>query len=345
MIQLRIQKVEISDANRLREIAVETFSETFSNENSEENMIQYLTENFSIDKLSKELKNCNSEFYFALYDTKPIGYLKLNFGNSQTELMNDDAIEIERIYVLKDFHGKCVGQTLLSHAITIARKRNSNFIWLGVWEKNKRAINFYEKNGFIEFDSHKFNLGEDEQVDLMMKLSVSEISYQDEICFIKKYIRNTDNLSILDFGTGEMCFINNIQESLKDRIGEIIAIDNKEPEDLYFNLGKINLIIQDGFEYIETTQKRFNLIIFSNVLHFYDYEKQNEAIRKALDKLKENGIIFIKIANLNHSYNSQEDKFVFKEDRIKQVGKLAEILEIRELEKHYDLILKKPVLR
>lgn len=345
MNQIRIQKVEASDVFLLREIAIKTFSETFSNENLENNMRIYLTDSFSIEKLSNELEDSNSEFYFALYDNIPVGYLKLRFESPQTNKFDTKAIEIERIYVLKDFHGKCVGQNLLSYTIEIARKRLFEWIWLGVWEKNKRAINFYEKNGFIEFDSHKFNLGEDEQVDLMMKLSVSEISYQDEICFIKKYIRDTDNLSILDFGTGEMCFIKEIRESLKDRIGEIIAIDNKEPEDEYFNLGKIRPIIQDGFEYIETTQKRFNLIIFSNVLHFYDYEKQNEAIRKALDKLKENGIIFIKIANLNHSYNSQEDKFVFKEDRIKQVGKLAEILEIRELEKHYDLILKKPVLR
>jgi len=101
-----------------------------------------------------------------------IGYLKLNFGESQTELKGDKALEIERIYVLKEFHGKKVGQLLYDKAIQVATETKADYVWLGVWEENPRAIAFYKKNGFVEFDKHIFRLGDEEQTDIMMKLQL-----------------------------------------------------------------------------------------------------------------------------------------------------------------------------
>lgn len=132
-------------------------------------MTKYLGECFSVEKLTAEFNNKNSEFYFATCDTSVIGYLKLNFGESQTELQDEKALEIERIYVIKEFHGKGVGKLLYDKALQIARQKNVDYVWLGVWEENRRAINFYTKNGFVEFDKHMFKLGNEEQTDIMMK--------------------------------------------------------------------------------------------------------------------------------------------------------------------------------
>lgn len=98
--------------------------------------------------------------------------MKLNFGAAQNELKNKQCLEIERIYVLKEYHGKKIGQLLYDKAIQIAKEKNVNYVWLGVWEKNLRAINFYKKNGFVGFDKHIFKLGDDEQTDIMMKLEL-----------------------------------------------------------------------------------------------------------------------------------------------------------------------------
>jgi len=165
-----IRRVTINEAGLLQEIGRKTFSETFSAGNTEENMASYLNEGFSEDKLKAELQDPDSQFYFALLENNVIGYLKLNSGRSQTELKDDKAIEIERIYVLKDFHGRKVGQLLYEKAIQIAVDAKADYVWLGVWEKNPRAIRFYQKNGFTEFDKHIFRLGDDEQTDIMMKL-------------------------------------------------------------------------------------------------------------------------------------------------------------------------------
>ena len=167
-----IQKVTLNDIAQLQKIGRQTFSETFSEANSEENMKNYLEEGFSIEKLTNEINNKNSEFYFATFNNEIIGYLKLNFGDSQTELKDHKALEIERIYVSKEFHGKKVGQFLYDKAIQIAKQKNAEYVWLGVWEDNPRAISFYKKNGFVAFDKHVFRLGDDEQTDIMMKMKL-----------------------------------------------------------------------------------------------------------------------------------------------------------------------------
>lgn len=137
-------------------------------------MKKYLEEEFSVEKLTAECNNPESAFYFATLGGTIIGYLKLNVGQSQTEIKDDNAIEIERIYVLKEFHGKNVGQLLYEKAIHIAEQTNAGYVWLGVWEKNMRAINFYTKNGFVPFDKHIFRLGNDVQTDLIMKLKLKD---------------------------------------------------------------------------------------------------------------------------------------------------------------------------
>ena len=173
MDNIKIKKVIIVDVDKLQKISRQTFYETFSADNTEENMKKYLEEDFSLAKLSSELDSINSEFYFAYYDNKVIGYLKINFGQSQTELKDEKSFEIERIYVLKKFHGQKVGQLLYERAIRIAMQKNAEYVWLGVWEKNPRAIRFYQKNGFVEFDKHIFKLGNDKQIDIMMKLKLT----------------------------------------------------------------------------------------------------------------------------------------------------------------------------
>jgi diamine N-acetyltransferase len=172
MENIEIRKATEKDIDRLQNISKQTFFETFSASNPEENMKKYLEESFSIEKLQDQLMNPNSLFYLAEFEANVIGYLKMNFGQSQTELKEEGAVEIERIYVLKEYHGKKVGQLLYEKAMEIARQKNADYVWLGVWDQNPRAINFYKKNGFVAFDKHIFKLGGDEQTDIMMKLQL-----------------------------------------------------------------------------------------------------------------------------------------------------------------------------
>jgi ribosomal protein S18 acetylase RimI-like enzyme len=176
MKSIIIQRATPLDVKKLQEIGRTTFYESFAHLNSQEDMQEYLEQSFSIDKLTGELSNKESQIYFAMLDERMIGYLKINFGQAQTEKLDHDSLEIERIYVLKDFHGQKVGQVLYQKAVEIAHEMKVIYVWLGVWEENHRAIAFYEKNGFATFDKHLFRLGNDVQTDLMMKKILSDVS-------------------------------------------------------------------------------------------------------------------------------------------------------------------------
>ena len=176
MNAIEIRKATISDLEIIQEISKQTFIETFAEVNTVENMEKYIRENSNATQLTSEINNRESLFYLATIDTQLIGYLKLNFGNAQTEIHNLQSMEIQRIYVLKAFHGKKIGQVLLNEAIKIGQQSGVDSIWLGVWEKNHKAIEFYNKNNFVEFDTHSFTLGDEVQTDLLMELRIINLA-------------------------------------------------------------------------------------------------------------------------------------------------------------------------
>ncbi|GAK05011.1 negative regulation of sporulation, septation and degradative enzyme [Geomicrobium sp. JCM 19037] len=156
------------DSRKLQEIAYETFKETFKVQNSPENMKTYLAEAFNIYQVENELSNPLSHFFFVSFNDKVAGYLKVNTGNAQTEEIDDDALEIERIYIINKFQNLGLGKYLFNKALDIAMEQKKKKIWLGVWEKNEDAISFYERLGFVQTGAHSFYMGDEEQNDLIM---------------------------------------------------------------------------------------------------------------------------------------------------------------------------------
>jgi ribosomal protein S18 acetylase RimI-like enzyme len=171
-MKLRYRICNISDLEKLVDISRTTFDETFRAQNTEENMRAYMDSAFSRNKLIKELGNKESEFYFAYLNDFIIGYFKINGAGAQTELFDESSLELERFYLLKEFIGKNFGKQMLKKVINLAGKKNVKYIWLGVWEKNYRALKFYRKNGFTRFGEHFFIMGTDKQVDYLMKLNL-----------------------------------------------------------------------------------------------------------------------------------------------------------------------------
>ena len=165
-----IKECSLEDIEKVKYISEKTFYETFSGDNTEENMENYLKENFSYDKMTSEISNTYSKFYIVESNDEVVAYMKINFDKAQTEEGYDNTIEVQRIYVLEDFKGKRIGKALIQKAIEIGKESKVDYLWLGVWEHNIKAIGFYEKLGFKKFDTHIFKLGDDEQVDHLMKL-------------------------------------------------------------------------------------------------------------------------------------------------------------------------------
>jgi diamine N-acetyltransferase len=170
---INLKKCSSKDLLKLQEISCETFNETFKHQNSRENMRAYLERAYNLKQLENELSNIYTEFFFIYFNNEVAGYLKVNTNDAQSEKMGDESLEIERIYIRKEFQKHGLGKYLINKAMEIAGKENKKKIWLGVWEKNENAIAFYKKLGFVQTGAHSFYMGDEEQIDLIMIKTLS----------------------------------------------------------------------------------------------------------------------------------------------------------------------------
>jgi ribosomal protein S18 acetylase RimI-like enzyme len=166
---IHIRQCSWNDIGIIRTLSIQTFKETFELVNTAENMRAYIENNLSQTQLENEFNEHGSHFAIALSGKTPVGFLKLRTGFEPEELKKNKPLEIERLYSIKDYIGRNVGQQLMRYCIEFGTKNNFNMLWLGVWELNTRAIAFYQKFGFQQFSQHAFMLGHDRQIDLLMK--------------------------------------------------------------------------------------------------------------------------------------------------------------------------------
>jgi diamine N-acetyltransferase len=171
-MKLSFRSCDQNDLMELLSISRSTYYNSFIADNTAENMQLYLDSAFSRNTLTEELEKNESEFYFVSLMDVVVGYFKINWGDAQKDMKGKDAIEIERIYVLKEFQRKKLGRQMLEKIIEIAKHKSVKYIWLGVWEKNIKAIRFYDRNSFEKFGTHDFMLGNERQTDLLMKLYI-----------------------------------------------------------------------------------------------------------------------------------------------------------------------------
>lgn len=157
------------DAGVIANISRETFYNTFASQNTKEDMDKFMSEQFSSERLMEQVGAPGNIFLLAYVENELAGYVRLLDGFNPSGLKDLPTIEIARIYAVQHAIGTGVGSALMQRCIELAKAMKKRSIWLGVWEKNERAIAFYRKWGFERFGTHDFVLGNDVQTDWMMR--------------------------------------------------------------------------------------------------------------------------------------------------------------------------------
>lgn len=169
MTEVKIEQVGEQDLPVLIAISRETFADTFGKDNSPEDMAKFLDESYNEEKLGAEMANPGSSFYFLKVDGEVAGYLKLDVDDAQSEEVDPNGLEIERIYLRKSFQHRGLGKQLFEFAEEKGQEWGKSVLWLGVWEHNENAKNFYASRGLTRFSEHVFVLGDDRQTDFLLK--------------------------------------------------------------------------------------------------------------------------------------------------------------------------------
>ncbi len=169
-----LELVEPGCAAALAALKSDTFVETFGPENDADQVREHVDRHFTSDAVRRSLGEAGTTTWWLVDGGVPIGYLKVNRGDAQTEPDLADGLEVEQLYVRAEHHGRGLGGRLLEHAISTARDEGFPFVWLGVWERNQRAVAVYEHLGFTAFGDHTFLFGDEEQRDVLMRLDLTD---------------------------------------------------------------------------------------------------------------------------------------------------------------------------
>ena len=171
-MSIELELVSPERAADLARLKAVTFVETFAEDNDPRHVQAHVAREFTAEAVRRTLEDERSTTWWLLDRGVPIGFVRVNRGGAQTEPGLDDGLEVEQIYILAGHHGRRLGGRLMEHAITTARQEGFPFIWLGVWENNRKALAVYEYLGFFVIGDHTFLFGDDEQRDLLMRLDL-----------------------------------------------------------------------------------------------------------------------------------------------------------------------------
>lgn len=173
-MELLFQKCTITHLDLLVQFSRKTFRDAFERQNDASDFEDYMERAFSVEQIQRELLNPDSEFYLVYVGETLAGYFKINHHDAQTDVKEAEGVELERIYVATAFQGQRIGQRMLQRVKKMVGAQQKKYVWLGVWEHNQKAIQFYENHGFVKFGSHPYHIGKDIQTDWLMKWEVGD---------------------------------------------------------------------------------------------------------------------------------------------------------------------------
>ncbi|HEY0679218.1 MAG TPA: GNAT family N-acetyltransferase [Chitinophagaceae bacterium] len=134
----------------------DTFGHLFE---SKQELSDYLNYTYSIPKIANSLKKETNVFFLAVAGEQPVGFVKLKRNSLNQDIDSLSQMELQKIYVLQEFHGKGAGEALICVAKKLARDEKACHLWLDTHISNHRGIRFYEKHGFRICGGHYFTIG------------------------------------------------------------------------------------------------------------------------------------------------------------------------------------------
>ncbi len=164
---MHIRRATTADTKLISELSEITFFDTFRGTCTDEDMEGFIKQFFNEKQVYEELQDPNDFYFIAFVDDVAAGYIRLKEAESEVaEIRNSKGIELKRIYVLKEYHSQKVGARLMQFVLNFAAQHGYELVWLGVWEYNEKALNFYKKFGFQDTGvKHPFPIGNTPQID------------------------------------------------------------------------------------------------------------------------------------------------------------------------------------
>jgi diamine N-acetyltransferase len=165
MSSVRIRRGVPDDAAALAAFAAVAFSDAFGADNQPHDLQAHLDASYGLPQQARELADPAVTTLLAHQGERLIAYAQVRRKAPPPCVSQPGAIELQRFYVDRAVHGTGVASALMAAVQQVASDAGAEHIWLGVWERNARAIAFYKKAGFQDVGSTFFDVGTDRQID------------------------------------------------------------------------------------------------------------------------------------------------------------------------------------
>ena len=169
---ITIRQANAADVDTIVSLGRKTFVETYGDTNKKEEVVTYMDNMFNQERIEKEINTFGERFFIACVGDLPVGFTKLSENKIPKGLNGKKKIQVERIYVLKEYQGFKIGTELIEKVLSVAGGEGYKIVWLSVWQKNNKAIQFYQKAGFVIYDTDTFQFGEEVHDDFLMKKEI-----------------------------------------------------------------------------------------------------------------------------------------------------------------------------
>jgi GNAT superfamily N-acetyltransferase len=169
---ISIRQASLSDTPIIVSLGRKTFVETYGDTNNKSAVAAYVDKMFNNDRIKQEINTYGERFFIAFVGDLPVGFTKLSENRIPRGLNGKKKIQVERIYVLKEYQGFKIGTELIEKVMQVAKDEGYKIVWLSVWQKNNKAIQFYQRAGFVIYETDIFQFGEDVHEDFLMKKEI-----------------------------------------------------------------------------------------------------------------------------------------------------------------------------
>jgi ribosomal protein S18 acetylase RimI-like enzyme len=170
--KIYLARADNSQASLIAELARKTFIETYGTQSNPDNLQLYMDAHFTEEQITRELENPVYRFYIAWINNTAVGFTKIRRDRQPKGITGKKCLEIQRIYVLQEYQGFSIGKELMNLVKNIAKTEGDQVIWLQVWQQNEKAIQFYRKAGFVVYETHTFDFGNEIHQDFLLRLDL-----------------------------------------------------------------------------------------------------------------------------------------------------------------------------
>ena len=169
-----IRQATLDDVEILCRLGATTFRETYRAISDPREVDEYADEHFTQARVEAWFRRPCARTLLAFAADAPVGYAHVRSAKVPDCIADRKAVELSRLYLLASAQGTGLGGALMTAALAEIAALGGRTVWLGAYDRNVKALDFYARRGFVQVGTHEFEFGGQVYADPVLTRAVTE---------------------------------------------------------------------------------------------------------------------------------------------------------------------------